>query len=86
MAAPKNPNTQAARDALAAKRAAATRDRILGMSPEDRTMLADLMRKRLEAIPGKIAELESEAADLRDWLATYAPEQAQPSENAAAER
>lgn len=78
MPAPIKPNTEAARAASlasrAAKQAAASRDKILSMSPEDRAMMAGLMRQRLANIPGKIAELQREANGIEQWLQEFAPE------------
>jgi hypothetical protein len=50
------------------------RARILALSPEDRDVLAGLIRKQLGQIPGQLAKLIEDQAELIAWIAEFAPQ------------
>ena len=49
------------------------RRQILAIHSEDRALLADLIRRERDKIPGEIARRRDEQQRLNDWLAELAP-------------
>lgn len=81
MPAPKKTNTEAARAALAEKRArdaeakhAATVAAVLE-NDDALALMASIMRTRAERISREIADLMKERQDINAWLDEHAPEQ-----------
>lgn len=74
MPAPKKPNTQAARAALAAKREDGRRAAILNMQPQDRAALTQIMHDRQAKITDEINTLHDEAERIVKWLAEFGSE------------
>lgn len=80
MAAPKNPNTEAARAALAAKRAAARSAREAAVAvalfgdADAMSLMVDIMRQRRDKITAVLAALYAEQEQVNQWLAEHAPE------------
>ena len=50
------------------------RAEILAMAPEDRAVLADLLRRQRAKIPEQIARLEEDQREIDAWLAEFAPD------------
>lgn len=49
------------------------RARIRALHPEDRAVLAGIIRKQLDRIPDQIAKLRKDEQALTEWLAEFAP-------------
>jgi hypothetical protein len=52
----------------------AGRERLLAMSPADRASLAEIISKRLAAVPARIADLKLQEEAAVEWLTEFAPE------------